>query len=78
MAQFDLWLPDGGPKIPHLGDCEPVPAGPYAVSMLWDIERARYVPPYTITAGNGQTIAGHIDNLAAAKLIRDLLNGIPT
>lgn len=72
--QFDLWLPDGGPKIRPLGDCEPMPPGPYQVSMLWCFERSRYVPPYTIVAGNGQTIAGHIDNLATAKLIADLLN----
>lgn len=74
-AQFDMFLPAGGPKIPSLGDCEPVPQGPYKVSMLWCMTLNRYVPPYTIVAGNGQTIVGHIDNLAAAQLVMERLNG---
>lgn len=75
--QFDMFLPNGGPKIPSLEDCVRVPDGPYRVSMMWDIERGRYVPPYTIVAGNGQTIVGHIDNLAAAQLVAERLNAAP-
>lgn len=76
--QIDLFLPDGGPRLPTLGDGEPVPPGPYRLSMLWSHGpgegTGRYMRPYKIVAGNEQTIAGHIDNLATALRIRDLLN----
>lgn len=75
MTQFDLFLPGGGPKVPPLGDCELIPAGPYRVSMLWDAIFNRYTPPYRIVAGeDGQTIAGFIDNLAVAVRLAELLN----
>jgi len=76
-SQLDLWLPEGGPTTPPLGDCEPVPPGPYRVTMLWQCLPPRWLPPYGIVAGNGQVIAGHIDNLLAAKLIVERLNGVP-
>lgn len=73
-SQFDLFLPDGGPRVPSLGDCEPVPAGPYRVGMTFDYGLGHRTPPYTIVAADDRTIAGHIDNLAAAMMIADALN----
>lgn len=74
--QIDLFLPEG-PRGASLGDGEPVPPGPYRISMMRDLARQRYERPYTIVAGNGQTIAGHIDNLAVAVLLIELLNNQP-
>lgn len=52
-----------------------IPLGPYRVEMTFDIAGKRHTPPYIIVAENDQVIAGHIDNLAAAKLIAERLNG---
>lgn len=59
-----------------LGSYDPLPSGPYRVALTYDFTGKRHTPPYTIVASNGQTIAGHIESLAAAELIRDRLNGV--
>ena len=67
-------LPEGGPAGPALAVHDPLPPGPYALSMLWDAEGCFYTPPFCVVAANGQAVAGWIDSLAAAVAIRDALN----
>lgn len=76
-SQLDLFLPPVAERGATLGDGEPVPPGPYRVGMLFCFTLGRYVPPYTVVAGDGRTIAGHIDNPAAAAAIAAALNARP-
>lgn len=75
--QIDLFLPPPNERKATLGDGEEIPPGPYRIGKLFDATHERYTRPYTIVAGDGRTIAGHIDNLAVAVLLTDLLNAQP-
>lgn len=69
-------LPEGGPRGPAIGNGDPLPPGPYSLSMLYDIPGEYYLPPFSVVAGNGKTIAGHIPSLPIAKAVRDALNQV--
>lgn len=72
--EFDL--PPTGPGGPSFGTGDPLPPGPFALSMLFDFELGRHVVPYSVVGADGRTVAGHIPSLEIAKAVRDALNAV--
>lgn len=77
MIQGELFdLPLGGPQGPSTTSKDPMPRGPYALSMLFDMEMKQYVVPFSVVGVDGKTVAGHIPSLEIAKAVRDALNAV--
>lgn len=70
--EFDL--PMGGPKGVALGAGDPLPPGPFALSLFYDMMLASHVLPFSVVGADGRTVAGHIPSLEIATAIRDALN----
>jgi hypothetical protein len=67
-------LPEGGPQGPAVSADDGLPPGPYRLGLLYDYGAEAYMPPFSVVAGDGRTIAGHIPSLKIAVRVRDLLN----
>lgn len=72
--EFDL--PIGGLRGVALGTGDPLPPGPFALSMLFDMGLGSYLLPYCVVGADGRTVAGHIPSLEIAKAVRDALNQV--
>jgi hypothetical protein len=81
---IEVHIPPSGPrKGKALAPDDPVPAGPYRISMTWVSTTGknytlkpggRWTRPYTIIGKGGVCIAGQIDTIEAAAMIRNALN----
>lgn len=69
---FDI--PPEGPNVAMTAADDPMPPGPYALSLVYDHDLESYVIPYRVVGSNGKTVAGWIASLEIAKTVRDALN----
>jgi hypothetical protein len=70
----DLFLPAERPAGPALSSQDGLPPGPYRVSKTRDLAAGGYCEPFTVVAGDGRAVAGHVPSIAIARAIAQALN----
>jgi hypothetical protein len=70
----DIFMPAERPEGPALSAEDGLPAPPYRVSKTRDLAGGGWCEPFTVVAGDGRAVAGHVPSLEIARAIAFALN----